>query len=534
MLLSLLVLGLLAPSLILAADPCNPRYYPDGMVCVCDELWCDTIDPLTPTPNGIVQIFESDRDGNKRFVRRLQSFNGTEDPIGQVWNVILQPTQLHQEMLGIGGSFSDAAALNPGRLSPKMLRDAYTSFYGATGAEFALGRITISGSDFSTRPYSYDDVAEDIGLDSFNLVDEDISFKIPQLKLARELAAQDVKWYGSSWAPPAWMKTNGIVNGNGTLRDGPGSAIWVLFEILGQVGDHLGHKYFRNWGKEFYKLDAYRAEGVDLWGMTVQNEPMTGFSETFPWNTCGFTAAMERDFIVQHLGPNLRAAGYNTPTNFSLMILDHDRAHVQNWTETILADPISNEFVAGTAVHWYFSEQVPMSVYDEIVARFNKFVLLTEASMVFGEDPVGLGSWYLAETYMQDIASTTQHSVAGWTDWNLALNMSGGPTWAGASERSAPIIVSDDASEFYKMPMYYALAHWSKFVVPGSRRMATVPVFPGTSDFRVTAFLRPDGGVTIVSYNMLMEDQVLNLTVPNKGTIKIRVGAKSFNSYLYY
>lgn len=77
----------------------------------------------------------------------------------------------------IGGSFSDAAALTIGRLSPKLQRDVYTSFFADTGVEFALGRITISGSDFSTRSYSYDDVVEDIGLDSFSLVDEDISYK---------------------------------------------------------------------------------------------------------------------------------------------------------------------------------------------------------------------------------------------------------------------------------------------------------------------------------------------------------------------
>ncbi|OXA45838.1 Glucosylceramidase [Folsomia candida] len=505
-----LVLGVV--SLAWGQLPCQPRRFPEGMVCMCDELWCDTLSPTVASPPGTVQIFESDRDNDKRFVRRLQDWNGTEDPIGQTWNIILQKQSLQQEILGIGGSFSDAAALTIGRLSPKLQRDVYTSFFADTGVEFALGRITISGSDFSTRSYSYDDVVEDIGLDSFSLVDEDISYKA-----TREVAAQDVKWFGSSWAPPAWMKTNNASNGAGTLRDGPGSAIWESYS-----------KYLVKF------LDAYKENGVDLWGMTVQNEPMTGFAPDYPWNTCGFTAAMERDFVSQHLGPNLNAAGYDTSSNFSLMVLDHDRSYIQNWTDTILTDPVAAQYVAGVAVHWYGNDFVPVSIYEEIVARFNKFILSTEASMVFWEDPVGLGNWYLAETYMQDIASTTSHSVAGWVDWNLALNMSGGPTWAGVSERSAPIIVNDEGTEFYKTPMFYALGHWSKFVVPGSRRIATVPPHPGTSDFHFTAFLRPDGGVAIVACNMYMEPQVINLTDADRGNIKILVGPKSFNSYLYY
>ena len=90
------------------------------------------------------------------------------------------------------------------------------------------------------------------------------------------------------------------------------------------------------------------------------------------------------------------------------------------------------------------------------------------------------------------------HWVVAWVDWNLALDMSGGPNWAN-NYIEAPIIVNERTNEFYKQPMFYALAHFSKFVVPGSRRIA----YRISSDavIECVAFLRPDNLVAIVIQN---------------------------------
>ena len=52
--------------------------------------------------------------------------------------------------------------------------------------------------------------------------------------------------------------------------------------------------------------------------------------------------------------------------------------------------------------------------------------------------------------------------ILGWTDWNIALDMQGGPNWAG-NFVDAPIIVNEAEGEFYKQPMYYALGHISRY-----------------------------------------------------------------------
>ena len=88
--------------------------------------------------------------------------------------------------------------------------------------------------------------------------------------------------------------------------------------------------------------------------------------------------------------------------------------------------------------------------------------------------------------------------MTGWIDWNLALNTVGGPTYT-QNYLDAAIIVNATANEFYKQPMFYALAHLSKFVPPGSKRIQLT----STTDSGIdkVAFLRPDTIVVVVILN---------------------------------
>lgn len=87
--------------------------------------------------------------------------------------------------------------------------------------------------------------------------------------------------------------------------------------------------------------------------------------------------------------------------------------------------------------------------------------------------------------------------VSGWLDWNMALNLKGGPTYINNFVDS-PIIVNSTAEEFYKQPMFYCLGHFSKFVPKDSVRISS-------SNFDehvpVAAFQRPDNGIVVVILN---------------------------------
>lgn len=109
---------------------------------------------------------------------------------------------------------------------------------------------------------------------------------------------------------------------------------------------------------------------------------------------------------------------------------------------------------------------------------------------------MALGDWGRAESYMLDLIQNYQHWMTGFTDWNLVLDRQGGPNWV-RNFVDAPIIVNPETDEFYKQPTYYALAHFSKFIPPGSMRIGT----ENTNYEDGVAFLTPENEIVFVMYN---------------------------------
>ncbi|CAG2170249.1 unnamed protein product, partial [Oppiella nova] len=134
----------------------------------------------------------------------------------------------------------------------------------------------------------------------------------------------------------------------------------------------------------------------------------------------------------------------------------------------------SAKYVSGIAFHWYLNSLSPLMDLDKTHQQFpNVFLLSTEAcegSNPFVTDKVSLGNWDRAQAYAYDIITDLQHFTAGWVDWNLALDETGGPNWV-KNFVDAPIIVNSSAQEYYKQPMYYSLAHFTKFLPSHSLRV---------------------------------------------------------------
>jgi glucosylceramidase len=108
----------------------------------------------------------------------------------------------------------------------------------------------------------------------------------------------------------------------------------------------------------------------------------------------------------------------------------------------------------------------------------------------------------------------------------------GGPNWAG-NFHSAPIIVNPEAGEYYKNTQYYAMAHFSEFLPPGSKRIGTTRV-EEEGNLELGAFLRPDGGTVIIIVNSRDTDEYFNLSDQGLGEVKVKVDAHSFSNWLYY
>merc|ERR1711871_432971 len=254
-------------------------------------------------------------------------------------------------------------------------------------------------------------------------------------------------------------------------------------------------------------FEAYRdRHGVDFWAVTAGNEPA---GNTGKWQDLKFTANQQRDFIKSALGPALRE---NTATShLDLLMLDDQRIHLDSWTDAVLGDPESAQYVAGIALHWYAATEdiTPSPLYfgemDTAHEKYGEkfYMIATEACEGFlpWSKGVNPGDWGRAETYAHDILGDLNHWAEGWTDWNAWLGADGGPNWAN-NQVDAPIIV-DAPDHFYKQPMYYAMAHFSKYVTPGSKRIKVTSTATGLgrSPMECGAFLRPDGLVALVVLN---------------------------------
>ena len=117
----------------------------------------------------------------------------------------------------------------------------------------------MASCDFSTRIYTYDDTPGDFSLENFRLAPEDLNYKIPVMKAALERSQRTIQLFGSPWSAPAWMKTS-----NSTIGG----------ELIGSAGD----RYHQTWASYFVKfLDSYHKNGLKLWGITVENEPSSGY-----------------------------------------------------------------------------------------------------------------------------------------------------------------------------------------------------------------------------------------------------------------
>lgn len=490
----------------------------DGTVCVCsDQLGCDSFSDGSPLSDGEYAVYTSSKAGD-RFSLKTGSTRKVPDgivlPAAEV-NLIVNRTDVFQTMLGFGGAFTDAAGLNILNISVTLQEKLISSYFSQDGIEYSIGRIPMASCDFSTYPYSYDDHKGDFQMLNFSLTQEDLRLKIPMMLIAMHMSKRDIKFFGSPWAAPAWMKTNGKMQGAGTLK--------------GVAGD----QYHKAWALYFAKfLKAYEDKGVKIWGLTVQNEPSTGFLEGYAFQCMGFTAETEGDFVNKDLGPTLAKFGYS---GVKLMMLDDARLLVHPWADTMLSDPQTAKYISGIALHWYNEELAPPDVLTQAHEKFpTHFLLNTEACTGWKGPPsergVHLGEWSRGNKYSHSIIENLSHWSTGWVDWNLALNMEGGPNWVNNIVDS-PIIVDAKNQAFYKQPMFYHLGHFSKFVPPGSQRISVTSSKGNSLEF--IGFLTPQSNNVLVILNTSAKNVSISISDKEAGIISDAIPAYSIQTYIW-
>ena len=407
-----------------------------------------------------IQRFLTAKDTDNKFKKEeLKNLNIDTN------NVIkINENKTYQSILGFGGAFSEAACYTLNKLSTSQkekILDAY--FNKEKGLGYNLGRVSINSCDFSLQSYDY--VKEDDkSLETFNISRED-KWVIPTIKEAMQIRGEDIKILASPWSPPAWMKTNKKMNNGGKLLD-EYKKVWADYYI------------------EF--INEYKKRDIDIWGITVQNEPA---AEQI-WESCIYTAEEERDFIKNYLGP---AFVNNGLKDKKIIIWDHNRDMVIDRATTVLSDDKAAQYVWGTGINWYLSEA--FKNVGEVHNRFpDKHLLFTEGTQ---EGGVHLGAWKTGEKYARNMIGDLNNWIEGYIDWNLVLNEEGGPNHVG-NYCDAPIIADTENDQVIFNSSYYYIGHFSKYIQENALRIG---LDHNNKNLQVTAIKNPDGSIVIIILN---------------------------------
>jgi glucosylceramidase len=378
--------------------------------------------------------------------------------------VFVDPARAFQEVLGFGAAFTEAAAYALAQVPQSQQDEVLKSFFDAdSGHGYRFCRIHMGSCDFALGNWAQVEKPGDFNLESFSL-HHDRKWLLPLVKRALALAKSPVRLFASPWSPPAWMKTNGMMN----------------------RGGHLKPECRDAWANCYVKfIQAYAAEGVPIWGVSVQNEP----AATQSWDSCVYSPEEEAAFVRDHLAPALDQAGLG---HIAIICWDHNREDMVLRAHAAYADPKVRARLWGMGFHWYCAD-----VFDN--ARLvhdcwpDKHLLFTEGCQEGGPHP---GSWDVAERYAKSMLNDLNRWTVGWVDWNLCLDDKGGPNHVG-NLCSAPVLVDPKLGPQWQ-PSYAAIGHLSRYVKPGAKRLlAAAP----RDYLDVAAFINPDGTIATVLLN---------------------------------
>lgn len=399
------------------------------------------------------------------------SFIPYAQPLETEISIFIDPSQTFQTLLGIGGAITDASAETFAKLPTDKQEEFLNAYYNSeTGIGYTLARTHINSCDFSSASYTYvkDGDAE---LASFDIT-HDKEFRLPLIKRAMAMANGNVTLFVSPWSPPAWMKDTGTMLRGGKLKP----------------------DFYQSWANYYIKfIRAYEAEGIPVWGLTVQNEPMA--KQT--WESCIFTAEEERDFIKKFLGPTLKNEGL---ADKKIIAWDHNRDLMFQRAQTLFNDPEASHYIWGLGFHWYEDWAGGKQMFEN-VKKVNES--WPDKNLFFTEGcncPFSLDStnkWSLGERYGQSMIHDFNNGTVAWTDWNILLDETGGPNHVN-NFCFAPIHADTRSGQLIYTNAYYYLGHFSKFIRPGAKRVQTSA---SRSSLLTTAFMNTDGSLVVVTMN---------------------------------
>ena len=455
-----------------------------------------------------VKVYETCANGNS--LKQITNFSNNSNPI----KITLNPEEQYQTITGFGGAFTESSAFLVNKLSESNRKKIMNAYFSEDGANYSLTRTHINSCDFSLKHYAYDLVDGDKNLDHFSIDEDKKNNLIPVILEAKAISKEGFKIIASPWTSPPWMKDN---------------KNWV--------GGKLLHEYYDTWALYFSKyIDAYKKEGIDIWGVTVENEPHGNGNN---WESMLYSPQEMTNFVQNYLGPTLKKEG---KSEIKILGYDQNRAGIKEWVNEMYKEEKSSNYYSGTAIHWYEStyEVFPEDLQFAHKKAPHKYLIQTEACIDSEVPHWQDDAWYWKKEatdwgwdwasekekylhpkyapvnrYAVDIIGCLNNWVDGWVDWNMVLDTKGGPNWF-KNWCVAPVIVDTDKDEVYFTPLYYVMSHFSKFMRPGALKIGCKI---DNKELVATAVKNPDGSIALVVFNPTEKKQNLEIKLTNQTKI---------------
>jgi len=373
------------------------------------------------------------------FGQQPEKINFTSENRGGL-PIVIDEQQTMQSIDGFGfaltGGSAELMMKMTGAERTKLLKELFSTEGDAIGVSYI--RLTIGASDLNSFVYSYNDLPEgetDFPLAKFDL-GQDKNDVIPVLK---EILAinPDILMMASPWSPPVWMKTNGKVKAGSLKKE--------CYDVYA--------RYFVRYIQEMKK------EGIPIDAITIQNEPINANNTP----SMRMNAAEQTEFIKNNLGPALKVAGLQT----KIILFDHNLDR-PDYALTVLRDPDAAQYVDGTGYHHYGGDMSAMTLVHN--ARPDKHIYFTEQMVV--ERP-GANTIAIAAQVKRMIIDVTRNWSRNVILWNFAADPDNDPHTDDGGCSMCQGAVTLDGNNVSRNIAYYVIAHASKFVRPGSVRIAS-------------------------------------------------------------
>jgi glucosylceramidase len=427
--------------------------------------------PYKLTGKSVTAYTTADSTNYRLSLTGTLSFRDMGQPKETQVCVFVDPHRSYQSFMGIGAAITDASAETLAKLPADKQDELIKAYFDKEkGIGYSLARTNIQSCDFSSSAYSYVQDG-DKQLNTFS-IDHDKQFRIPMIKKSIAAAGGKLPLYASPWSPPAFMKDNKDVLHGGKLLP----------------------EFYDTWSKFYVKfIKAYEAEGIPVWGISIQNEPMA----TQRWESCIYSAEEERDFLKNHLGPTMHKEGM---AGKKIIVWDHNRDLVYQRAQTYFDDPGASKYAWGIGFHWYENWSGGDNMYDNVALVHQAF---PDKNIIFTEgcvekfDAARFADWRLGERYGRSMIMDFNAGAVGWTDWNILLDENGGPNHA-QNFCFAPVHADTKTGKLIYTNAYYYIGHFSKFIRPGAKRIISSP---SRSQLLTTSFINTDGSIAVIVMN---------------------------------